>query len=479
MIETASDSNLKAAWWGAIASPAQEFPLTPLSLLTGNIPPGLRGTLYRNGPGRLSRGGQTMGHWFDGDGAILAVHFRDNGAEGVYRYVQTSAYQAETEADALIFANYGMTAPGPVWNNWIKDLKNAANTSVLALPDRLLALWEGGKPHALDLNTLETIGLDSLDRLKGQDTFTAHPKVDPQTGEIFNFGVVAGINATLNLYRSDRTGKITQRNSFNLEGLPVMHDFVMAGPYLIFFVPPVRVNLVPAGLGIASFSDAIAWKPELGTQILIFDRNSLSLVSRSVTDPFYQWHFTNAYLDESGAEIIVELVRFQDFQTNQNLKEVPTGTITTPAKGTLWQINLDPKTAKVIKQERLLDRKCEFPVVVSEATSQPWRYTYLSTYQDDSDLTAELFNAIARFDRQTGNLSIADLGDNFYPSETIPVRDAIDLQKIWLLTVVYDASSHTSQIWIYNSENLESEPVCKLKLPEVVTHGFHGTWKSS
>jgi len=39
-----------------------------------------------------------------------------------------------------------MTAPGPIWNQWLKPINNVANTSVLALPDKLLALWEGGKP---------------------------------------------------------------------------------------------------------------------------------------------------------------------------------------------------------------------------------------------------------------------------------------------------------------------------------------------
>ncbi|MGF1486294.1 MAG: carotenoid oxygenase family protein [Prochloraceae cyanobacterium] len=476
MVNLASDRNLKP-WSNAIASPANEFPLTPLEIIAGNVPSGLRGSLYRNGPGRLQRGDLRVGHWFDGDGAILAVHFSDSGPMAVYRYVLTSGYQAETAANSFIFPNYGMTAPGPFWNNWGKDVKNSANTSVLALSDRLLALWEGGRPHALDLDTLDTIGLDNLTKLEDNDSFSAHPKVDPETGEIFNFGVAAGINATLNLYRSNCTGKIVKKSSFNLEGLPLIHDFVMAGPYLIFFVPPVRVNLFPAAVGIASFSEAMEWKPDLGMQILIFDRNNLSLVSRTVTDPFYQWHFTNAYLNESGSEIAIELVRYPDFQTNQNLKEVSTGKINTPAKGTLWQINIDPHTAKVIKQEELLDRKCDFPIVSQQQVSQPWRYTYLSTYQDGSDITANIFNAIARFDRKTGNLSIANLEDNCYPSEPIYVRDRIDFERGWLLTVVYNGNTDTSQVWIYDSENIEGDPVCKLALPEVVPHGFHGTWK--
>ncbi len=82
-------------WSQAIAQPAEEFPLKPLPILSGEIPDGLRGTLYRNGPGRLERGSQKVGHWFDGDGAILAVHLTEEGAEATYRYVQTAGYQKE------------------------------------------------------------------------------------------------------------------------------------------------------------------------------------------------------------------------------------------------------------------------------------------------------------------------------------------------------------------------------------------------
>jgi len=45
----------KPLWARAIATPATEFGPTPLPLLSGQIPEGLKGTLYRNGPGRLSR----------------------------------------------------------------------------------------------------------------------------------------------------------------------------------------------------------------------------------------------------------------------------------------------------------------------------------------------------------------------------------------------------------------------------------------
>lgn len=117
-------------------------------------------------------------------------------------------------------------------------MKNAANNGVLALPDRLLALWEAGSPHALDLKNLTTLGLESGLGLDKDAPYSAHPKRDPKTGDIFNFGVSYGSKATLHLYRSNSTGKIEQQANVSLDGLPLIHDFVLTEKYLVFFVPP-------------------------------------------------------------------------------------------------------------------------------------------------------------------------------------------------------------------------------------------------
>ncbi len=179
---TISQVSTRNAWANALAQPAQEFPLTPLPVISGKIPTGIHGTLYRNGPGRLERGGSRMGHWFDGDGAVLGVHFSSAGAAAVYRYVQSAGYKEESLENRLIYANYGMVAPGSIWDRLFKGVKNAANTSVLALPDKLLALWEGGKPHALNLQTLETLGEEDLGGLTTGLAYSAHYKRDAATG---------------------------------------------------------------------------------------------------------------------------------------------------------------------------------------------------------------------------------------------------------------------------------------------------------
>ncbi|MGI2905027.1 carotenoid oxygenase family protein [Tolypothrix sp. VBCCA 56010] len=475
-MHTINFKSTKPAWAGAIAQPAQEFSPTQLQVISGKIPAGLRGTLYRNGPARLERGNIRMGHWFDGDGAILAVYFTSEGATGVYRYVQTAGYKEEEAKNQLLFANYGMTAPGAIWNTWLKQFKNAANTSVLALPDKLLTLWEGGKPHALDLQNLETFGEDNLSGLTEGLSYSAHYKRDLQTGEIFNFGVTPGLNATLNIYKSISTGKIIQKSQFQLDGTPLLHDFVLAGKYLIFCIPPVRMNPLPVLIGLSSYSDALEWKPQLGTQILVFARETLSLVSRSETEPWYQWHFSNGYIDDSGL-VNVDIARYEDFQTNQYLKEVATGETHTPAKSSLSRLQLNPQTGKVTAIEQILDRYCEFPSVPPQNERQASRYTYLSTFRQGTDISQEILNTIARFDHQAEKLTSSDCGENRYPSEPIYVEDAENPNQAWVITVVYDGNINNSEVWVFNADRLDEEPICKLRLPSVIPHSFHGTWK--
>ncbi|AFY75268.1 lignostilbene-alpha,beta-dioxygenase-like enzyme [Synechococcus sp. PCC 7502] len=477
MTTTIDKQAKQASWAKAIAKPASEFPLTQLSTISGQIPENLKGSLYRNGPARLERGEFHVGHWFDGDGAILAVHFAEGQARATYRYVQTAGYLEEEKANKLIYGNYGMTATGAWWQRFSKSSKNVANTSVIALPDKLLALWEGGLPHALDLETLETFGIENLEGLENRLPYSAHPKHDANTGEIFNFGISYGKNAILHLYRSDRNGKLIRKNQATLAGLSMIHDFVLAGDYLIFCVPPLRLNPFPLLLNLKSYSDSLAWKPEEGTEILVFDRHNLELVSRSVAEPWFQWHFGNGYSDRDG-NVVFDLIRYPNFATNQYLKEIASGKTKTHAQGTLWKMRLNPKTGEFLEMSELCDRGAEFPSVAPDQVGQNSRYTYLSIHRPDAVINQELFGAIARYDYQTNKLTEANLGKNRYPMEPLFAPDSSNPDTGYVITVVFDGDRECSEVWVFDSDRLDSEPVCRLALPSIVPMGFHGTWRS-
>jgi carotenoid cleavage dioxygenase-like enzyme len=467
------------SWRHALARPAREFSCTPLKPIAGTLPPGLRGALYRNGPARLQRGDRWAGHWFDGDGAVLGVTFDGQSARAAYRFVRTQAYVTDEAMNTWTQGSYGMTIPEAAISikpQPIRDrLRHPANTSVLALPDRILALWEQGHPYNLDPVTLETRGQDDFGSLAENQPYAAHYKRDPETGEIFNFGVTYGLRSHLNVYRSDRQGQIQHQAKLSLNCLPLIHDCLLAGPYLVFFIAPVRLDIFPLFANQACFGDSLRWKPALGTKILVIDRQTLEIISEGETDPFYSWHFGNGYVDASGA-IVGDMVRYDDFSTNQYLQQVGLLDPQTAAPGTLWEFRINPQTGRMIESYRLADTCGEFPIVAPQVVGRYARRTYMSAFRPGCDIARDLWSTIACFDRNRGTMTVADLGAHRYAIEPTYAPDADHADRGWILTVVYDCNDDRSEVWIYDADRIDDAPVCRLGLPSVVPMGYHGCW---
>jgi all-trans-8'-apo-beta-carotenal 15,15'-oxygenase len=81
-------------------------------------------------------------------------------------------------------------------------------------------------------NNLAMIGWNDYDWIKGG--FSAHPKVDPDTGDIFNIGTDFE-KATVTISQSDMNMKLKQSTNFKLRKLQSIHDFCLAGDYMVIF----------------------------------------------------------------------------------------------------------------------------------------------------------------------------------------------------------------------------------------------------
>ena len=99
----AAPSFNRAAWASAFQNVERELSQEPLTAARGAIPPELLGTLYRNGPGRLERGGQWLHHPFDGDGLICALRFGAGAAIFSNRFVRTEGWLAEAAAGRVLY----------------------------------------------------------------------------------------------------------------------------------------------------------------------------------------------------------------------------------------------------------------------------------------------------------------------------------------------------------------------------------------
>jgi all-trans-8'-apo-beta-carotenal 15,15'-oxygenase len=99
-------------------------------------------------------------------------------------------------------------------------------------------------------------------------------------------------------------------------------------------------------------------------------------------------------------------------------------------------------------------------------------------HRPDAVINQEIFGAIARYDNQTHTLTEADLGANRYPMEPIFAPDPSNPDTGYVITVVFDCDRECSEVWVFDCDRLDAEPVCRLALPSIVPMGFHGTWRS-
>lgn len=466
----------------------KEFQKVPIRNIYGKIPEKLRGTLYRNSAVLSERNGQTLSHWFDGDGAILKIDFKNSQVEASYKFVETKAFKKESEAGRFIFpniANTGFTFFDKLRYGFLPA--NRANTSVLPLENKkLLALWEGGWPHALDSETLHTYGEDNLGFLNKWMKFSAHHKVDPDTGFIYNIGQ-RGNDFMMDIYKCDQTGQIFQHNGIRFDRNPnFIHDFCLAGDYLVFFTFPITMNLFPLTFQKKSFFESLEYDPSSYSEIVIVSKKTLELVATLKHDAFFTFHYANGFTTNEG-NIIVDLCAYKNLDvfksyTKDIIKEpLENKQAYKSSKALLTRFEIDLSNKKLLSRKELSKEFCEFPVVYSSQVGKKYSNVFMVSSEEEKNYSEYAM----RLNINKEQVIRRKFGDLVYPSEILHIENPDYLRKGineddsnngWGITVTYDANKNKNFVHIMDENTLED--VAVFELPSLVAHGFHGTWQS-
>ena len=477
----------RADWASAFRNVGVELDGVELTAARGAIPPELVGSLYRNGPGRLERGGQWVHHPFDGDGMITALRFGGGKAELRNRFVRTEGWLAEEQAGKVLYRGvFGSQKPGgPLANAFDLRLKNIANTHVVRLGDQLLALWEAAEPHALDPQTLETRGLSRLDGLlKPGEAFSAHPRFDPgHHGEprMTTFGVKAGPRSTIRLMEfateGPQAGQLLADSRHSFKGFAFLHDFAITPNWAVFLQNAVAFNPTGFVLGQKGAAQCLSSKPGEAGQFWLIPRAGGSQAGRQplqIPAPEgFVFHHLNAFEDAAAAELVVDSIFYPDFPTiapGVDFRAVDFDTI--PA-GQLMRCRIDLATGTA-RSELLEPRTCEFAMVNPAKVGLEARFAWMAVTEAEQG-NAPL-QAIEKLDLISGERKLWSASPRGFVSEPVmvPRPGAGTEDDGWVLCLVWNGARCASDLVILDAASLAELAV--LELPLAVPHGLHGSW---
>ncbi len=447
--------------------------------IIGAIPSTLEGTLFYNCPGRNRIGNQQYGHWFDGDGMISAVTIRGGRAHYKNRYVRTPKYVKETAAQAIRYRGVGTRIPGGPLKNMFRAPGNAANTSVVLHGEKLLALWEGGKPWELSPATLQTIGeYDYGGRLSSMQPFSAHPRVDPQTGDLYNFGLFGIPKPKLHLYRVDPAGAMVANTSRYVGDYAMCHDFAIAGRYAVFILCPAFLRTpFKFLLGLRSIFESIEFDTGENTRVVVLELATARVVREFEFPGFFGFHLGNAR--EQGDELSVDALCVDNMDVMGGLSDVFAERgddfqfLANGARFTRFTMNL--ATGAADRQLIAGAIAGEFPAWNPHLTGRDNRYTWLATIIENG--TPYSFNAFQKVDHLTGELRVHDFGEGRFSSEPkfIPASAGAAEDDGYLISIVYNHARRKSEIVLTDAVDMQRE-LAVIPLEHHVPYGFHGNF---
>ncbi|MEI7859621.1 MAG: carotenoid oxygenase family protein [Acidimicrobiales bacterium] len=419
--------------------------------VTGVIPPDLEGRLLRNGPNPVSTPADPADyHWFSGDGMIHAISLAGGKATGYRnRWVRTRA-----------LANKVATVPpkGPS-----EAIDGPANTHVIRHAGTTMALVESGFPHALS---------PDLDRARIHDfastlssPMTAHPKVDPATGELVFFGYDPFGPPFLRYHVVDAAGQLTRTEDIDIPRATMIHDFGVTATRAVFLDLPVVFDM---DLAVQGRPLPFRWIPEAGSRVGVMPRSGGNDDIRWISmDPSYVFHIVNAYDDEDRT--VLDVVRYDAaFETDP-------GESISRCAPSLHRWTVDP-AANRVREEMLDDTPVEFPRIDPAVAGTRHRYAYVAS--EGGDPEHPTFEGLIKYDLGRDEATRFDPGPDRSPGEPVFVRaaDGTGEDEGWVLSVVFDASRGASDLVILDATSFAGPPVATVHLPARVPFGFHGSW---
>ncbi|AKL73864.1 lignostilbene-alpha,beta-dioxygenase-like enzyme [Actinobacteria bacterium IMCC26256] len=418
--------------------------------IEGALPIELSGRYLRNGPNPIGAVDEQRHHWFLGHGMVHGVRLNDGRAEW-YR----NRYVRSADVSDLLGESH---IPNPWASNHVTA---SANTNVISFAGKTLALIEAGFPPIELSEELETLSISNLGgTLDG--SFSAHPKLDPITGElhVMTYHWERGNSAQYVVIGRD--GRVRKTLDIPLPGGPMIHDTAITDRFVVVFDLPCVFNLDAAVEG-SRFP--YLWDANYKARVGLLPRDGdASEIKWCEVPSCYVFHPMNAY-DRADGSVVLDVVRHPSMFDVERRG---------PSEGdsVLERWVLSPETGNCAF-ERLDDRVIEFPRVNESRVGAENRYGYASALKDQFHQ-----GGILKYDLLNRTSEVRDEGDGFGFGEAVFVarEGATAEDDGWLMGFRLNKAEGNSDLVVLNAQDIAGDPVAVVHLPARVPAGFHGNW---
>ncbi|WP_295215763.1 carotenoid oxygenase family protein [uncultured Brevundimonas sp.] len=453
----------KADWALATQDVEGDIARRTMRLVHGRAPAGLQGALYRNGPAKFRRPGGSATHWFDGDGMMRAFRIQDGQATLAARFADTPKRRTETELSAVVTPGFGTKgdARARIGSN---DDANAANTAVMVAGDEVWALWEAGSPLALSASDLSTRDFVTLrDDLKGMP-FQAHPRYAPD-GSIWNVGSAGGQSVIWHL-RPDRS--LSDAQVVPLPRASYMHDFTATDRHVILVLQPwvFATHAMPVTAG-------LAWRPEMGTQVLVLDKDDLSKRRLYELPGFFHFHLGDAWAERDGT------IRFDVAASGDPRFAVDGARVLVDGHGV---VPGDPAKLALITLRPDGRADMTYSDIVGEFPKADPRRTglkrSLTAHTSGETRGRPLPTGLAVHDWDSGRSHAFEFGVHQVVEEAVfvPKPGATAERDAWLVGPSVNLKDGRTELHVFDVARIEDGPVATWQADVALPAGFHGVW---
>lgn len=443
--------------------------------LEGTLPPVAPGTCYWNGPARFARGGIQYRNWLDGDGLVCGLSIGNGPPRVGARFVRSEKFVQEEAAGRPLFRMFGTAFDGDRLKRGI-GLEASANVSVFPYGAALLAFGEQGLPWELDPETLATKGPYTFDgQLNEVTPFAAHPKFDPRSGEMFNFGVsFSAERPTLNVFRFGADGRLVYRRRVPLPYPSSIHDFALSASYAVFYVGPFVLDIAALMQGGAPLMKALHWEPERGSHLMIVERATGELVSSLPIGRKYCLHLVNAY--EASGRLIVDVVEYERPIYDQ-YQVIPALFTDVPVASPV-RLRIDLSTYRIVER-RELEYSCapDFPAHDVEQTGQAYSEFWMLGISATGQAGRKFFDELVRLHWETGEVETyrAPAG-HYLGGEPLFVPDPEASGGGVVICQSFDAARAASAFVVFDASHVSRGPLATIRMSSPVPPLFHSSF---